>query len=304
MIPKELLLLTESRALGLLVYGAGGLRKTNSISTLPPPILMFDWEGGAVSVLPWIRRRREWDEGKWTVYPDDIRQKAFDMVGEGVIKPSPYIDVISCDPMESDAYSHALEEISNLDLGAYNSVAIDPLYELSAGVQSFSKVQAGISVTDEIKGQWPGIQERTSILLRRLRSYRSSGIFIFLTCSEDVQKDYAKSQWEKRARGAPPPEPYSVKGTLHMPGKMPSSIQHLVDIQLRARTMSGSPIWVAKEEALPGGTAGREAKDRTGRLKDPYCPPNWRSILNQVYGEEGRKAIYAAARDTVSRGFE
>ena len=52
MIDRSLLALTDFQALGLLVYGGPGSRKTNGIHACPPPILHNDLEGGSSSLMP------------------------------------------------------------------------------------------------------------------------------------------------------------------------------------------------------------------------------------------------------------
>lgn len=302
MIPQELLKLTECRALGICPYGGPGMKKSFGVHTCPPPILCLDFEGGAVSFQPWIRRRRRWNDTEWITYTDLERQTIYDMATKGLaadkmppIKPAPYVDVVWFDPLEFDAYNAVVEVIGGFDANYYNTLAFDGLKDFSQETQTFSK-GAG-NWKEPMSGmQWGGAQERLSIMLRRARNYRDKGVFVYLTAGELIDKDYVKDPRESK-RGEVPQEPYSTKGTVNLPGKMNSEVQHLVDVMLHARPLNGEAAWVAKPEPLPGGSAHWEAKDRTGRIKDVYCPPNVRRLLDQVYGEDIRKQIYAVGRE-------
>ncbi len=302
MIPRDLLKFTMGRALGISVYGGPGMKKTLAIHTLPPPILMHEFEGGSTPLLPWTRRFRHWNSSVWETYSDADRKKAFDMVMKGMkedhivsrILPAPYIDVIYYDNVDPEAYQEYIKQILNFQPDHYNSIALDPLHEMSFGIQTFVK-GVGSEMDPMTVNLWAGVQERTAIALRKLRNYRDSGVFIYLTSSEQIDKDYVKDPRETK-RGELPQEPYSVKGTYNLPGKMPSVMQHLVDLQFHARPVTGVPSWTCRPEPLPGGTAHWEGKDRSGRLKDAYYTPNIRTVLKQIYGDEAQEKIYAAAR--------
>lgn len=311
-IPIELLRLTDSRAVGICPYGSHGVLKTNAIHTLIPPILSCDFEGGSSSIMPWIRRRRNWDSREWVEYSQEERERVYEMgfgtvekaqrpytAGYTGIKPAPYIDVISFDPMEPKAYLKFYEEILSLDTTFYNSVAIDPLFELSTLVQSFTKgLEWGAEKVDEPMqiNLWAGVQERTKIALRRLRSYRDKGVFIYLTCSEDIEKDYVKDPRELKK--GEKQEAYAVRGTVNLPGKLIKDFQHLIDILFHAKMANGSPAWVIIPESLPAGGAYWEVKDRTGRIKSQggYHAANIKNLLGYIYGEETRDKMYVEGK--------
>ena len=300
MIPCELLRATESRAVGALTYGGAGLKKTHAISTLPPPILMFDiGEGGTASIAPWIRRRRNSTESRWTDYTEADRQQAVDLLRDDIrvamtLKPNPYIDLIHYDNMTYEAWDHLTVEIGNFDYAAYNSLAIDSLQEFSEASKTYSK-GAGNSdkLMNDVAWSWVGAQERSMMRLRKLRNYRDAGVFLYLTGAETISKDYVKNPMEKGAGGS---EPYSIRGTVNLPGQLADGIGHLPDLMFHAKLINGQIMWVAQPEPLPGGAAWWDAKDRFGRL-DAHNVPNFRTIFAKLYGIEGRNAIYARARE-------
>lgn len=307
MIPQALLKLTECRALGICPYGGPGMKKSNGIHQCPPPILEIDFEGGAVSALPWVRRRRNWDSQEWTDYTQEERELVYNQATKGldasqltseygvVVKPAPYIDLVWFDPLEWGAYEKVVELIGNFDSSYYNTLAIDGLKDFSQETQTFSKGQGNWKET--MSGMmWGGAQERLAILLRKARDYRNKGVFIYLTAGELIDKDYVKDPREMK-KGDQPQEPYSVKGTVNLPGKMAGELQHLVDCMAHARPVNGKATWVFTPEPLPGGVAHWEAKDRTGRIKELWSPPSVRRILDQIYGEEIRRQIYAVGRE-------
>lgn len=296
-IPLELLTLTEGRAPGIGIYGGSGLKKTHAIHTLPPPILFFDiGEGGTVSVLPWIRRKRDSATKQWTEYSQALREQAAASLDEKVvrstIKPQPLIDVIHYDNMRADAYDEFVE-----DLGAviaapttYNSIALDSLQEFSQSTQSKAKGKGNEqALMNEITKGWMDTQERAMIQLRRLRNLRDHGVFIYFTASEDIAKDYVKGPLEK---GGGQQEPYSIRGTVNLPGKLAEGLAHLPDILCHARLLNGKPMWITECEPLPGGAAHWDAKDRFGRLPK-YIDPSIRSMCVKLYGQEIAERIYS-----------
>lgn len=298
-IPLDLLRKTDGRALGILPYGGPGLRKSLAIHTLPPPILMFDFEGGAIPLKPWLRSRVNWDGTKRIVFTQEERQEAWDAVGEAnrllsrvAVPPLGLIDVVWFDPLEYKSYDVLFERVSAFPLTSYNSCAIDSLQEFSAETQTYSKGESEErqKLTMAEAGAWAGAQERAMIMLRKLRSYRDRGLFLYMTCSELIDKDYVTDP-RNQAKGAKE-EPYSVKGTANLPGKLPGFIQHVTDLMLHCRMMGPNPVWVAKSEPIGAGGAYWEAKDRTGRVTEEYNPPSVAKLLDQIYGEELRKAIY------------
>ena len=300
MIPRELLISTESRAPGILVYGGAGMKKTHGICTLPPPVLLLDiGEGGTGSLLPWVRRRRNSDQSDWTEYTQEQRESFVALLHPGVqqtlpIKPRGYVDLIHFDNLRYESYEELVVTLANFDYTHYNSIAVDSLQELSVETQTFAKGKGNeMKLMNEISWSWVGAQERAQQALRKLRNYRDQGVFVYFTGSETISKDYVRNPMEKRERGASAPEPYSVRGTVNLPGQLADGIGHVPDLLFHARLMNNQPTWVTAPEPLPGGDAWWDAKDRYGRL-EKYIEPNVRKICDKLYGEEGRKAIYAS----------
>lgn len=297
-VDLTLLKSTDTRALGFCIYGPSGLRKTLGIHTLPPPILMIDFEGGTSSLMPWIARRRNWNSKEWTSFTQEDRVNYLSRVPPAVqslsairIQPGPLIDVVWFDPMDVASYDYLVQVVAEIDTKYYSTVAVDSLQEFSADIQTFSKGAGKQHLTMTDTGAWGPAQERAAILLRRLRSLREKGIFQYFTCSEQIDKDYVVDPRNQK-QGARE-EPFSIKGTANVPGKLTSQLQHFCDIMMHARFMGPNPVWVAKAEPIGGSGASWEAKDRTGRLTEDYNPPNIRLILDQIYGEETRRKIYA-----------
>jgi hypothetical protein len=282
------------------------LKKTNFIHTLPPPVLLLDFEGGTASILPWIRRRRSYKESTWEVYTQEQREGFLALLNAETlaqvrIKPGPYIDVIYFDNLEYESYDHFIETVGNFDASRYNSFALDSLQEFAIDTQTFSKGKGNsMKLMQEVPRAWFGAQERAMIALRSLKNLRDKGVFVYLTASEDIAKDFVNSPLEKRAQGAPAPEPYSVRGTVNLPGKLAEGIAHLPDILVHVRLLNAVITWITQPEMLPGGGAHWDAKDRFGRL-DRYESPNFRDMAKKLYGEEGRNAIYNAAKELCGR---
>lgn len=303
-IPLPLLRLTEGRALGTVAYGGAGLWKSLAKHTLPPPILDFDFEGGNVALIPWIRRRRKWDSKTWEDVSQVDREAAFQLIAPEKratsIAPGPYIDTIWYDNMNRASYTEFVGDLGTFDTTKYNSLSLDSLMEFSFDVQTFSKPAGGEAEPIPNALLWAPIQERSGIALRRLRNYRDSGVFIYLTGQEVIDKDYVRDPRSKKP-GEQAPEAYSVKGTVDVPGKLVNAVQHTTDLMFHCRLMNGGPVWVTKPEPLPGGDANWETKDRTGRISDTYIRPNFRTIFKTIYGEEGASAIYASAKDLLTK---
>ena len=302
MINPELLAASAGNAVAILAYGGMGTRKTNAIHTLPPPILVFDMEQGIASLLPWLRRRKRWDETKWTEYTQAQREDYFARLNPEVLEycktqtrvlPAGYIDVVYFDPLVHDAYTELAAAIANFPCAEYNSGVIDSAQEFSQLTQSKVK-GSGQELEPMVLRNWAGAQERAAIGFRKLKNYRDRGVFIYITCSEEIQKDYVDDP-RSTPSGSTPPEPYSVKGTMSVPGQLANRVPHFLDIIVHARIINGAPTWVVKPEALPARGAHWESKDRFGRLPD-YVAPNFRQIFGHIYGDDGRKTIYAAAR--------
>lgn len=308
MISSQLLKMTSGRALGFCIYGGPGMKKTLGVHTCPPPIELHELEGGDECLIPWTRRARRWD-GEWENYSQEHRQQAHTMLTaeihdknkeKGFIQPGPYIDIIRYDSLDYNTYNKLVENISNFSIEHYNTFALDSLQEFAQDTQTFSK-GGGRSLEPMTVNLWGPAQERAAILLRKIRNYRDKGIFVYLVGSEQIDKDYVTDPRETKP-GMRPEEPYSVKGTVALPGKLAGALTHLVDIMLHARPLQGQATWVSQPEPLPGGSAHWEAKDRTGRIGDKFVEPNIRKILDQVYGEEGRRTIYAASAQLLSQG--
>lgn len=296
-IPKELLMLTEGRAPGIAVYGGAGLKKTNAIHTLPPPILDFEFEGGTSSILPWIRRKRESGETTWTEYSQELRQQAYDILNEKVkatvkIRPAPLIDVIHYDNTTYESYNHFIADVGGLKVSEYTSIALDSLQEFSADAQIFSKGKGNEgALMGDVTKAWMGAQERAQMALRKLKNYRDQGIVVYLIGSEDISKDYVNSPLEKRKPGSAPAEPYNIRGTVNLPGKLAEGLAHIPDILCHARLMSGNIVWVTKPEPITGGDAFWDGKDRFGRLEE-YMNPSCRDMFVKLYGVEVASQIY------------
>lgn len=307
MIPPNLLEMTASRAIGICIYGGPGMKKTLGVHTCPPPIELHEFEEGDECLMPWIRRVRRWDEGGWTPVSQEIRQAAYDMLSpsireenekQGYVKPAPYIDIIRYNSLEWECYDQLVVNISNFRTESYNTLAVDSLQEFSQETQTFSKGR-GNELTPMTVNLWGGAQERAAILLRKMRNFRGQGVFIYLTGSEQIDKDYVTDPRETK-KGVRVEEPYSVKGTVALPGKLAGTLPHLVDVMMHARPQLGSPIWVSQPEPLPGGSAHWEAKDRSGRISDTFIKPSVRRILDYIYTESVRKAIYAEGLKLIS----
>lgn len=294
-IPIELLKATEGNAVGTLTYGGPEMWKTFAIHTLPPPILLFDFEQGTGSLIPWVRRRRRWDSNNWLEYTDADREQAAALVVRPIatpVKPSPYVDVISYNNMNGESYTKFSVDIAEFDPSEYNSIALDSIGELNFSVQTFAKARSGRELDSEMELQlWGGVQERTAIQLRKLRNYRNAGVFIYITGGEHIDKEYVIDPRAK-PKGMPAEEPFSVKGSVQVAGQLVGVCRHITDLMAHARLQNGKVTWVFSPEAITAGNASWEAKDRFGRL-EKFEVPNFRSIFNKIYGEEGRKEIYA-----------
>lgn len=309
-IPLELLTLTGGEALGFVVYGGAGTRKTNGIHTLPPPILVHDWDKGITSILPWIRRIRQYDDSEWTTYTQEMRQQAFDLLNDQAkgslsIACGPYIDVVRYDNMEATCFNQWKVDSLNINPNDYNSVVCDSLQEHTGAIKNAYKGQG--KELDEMNNiYWGAVQDKSVSVLRYYRNLRRKGVFIYITCSEDVDKQYVNDPRSKigqdkdKNQKTPSEAPYAVKGTVNVSGQVVQAVQHTTDIMLHARAMGQSIVWVKDPESIGGGSgAVWEAKDRTGRMKETYNEPNIRKIMDQIYGEEIRKKIYTHARKSM-----
>lgn len=305
-IPLDLLRLTDSRALGFCIYGGAGFKKTLGIHTLPPPILMHDWEGGTTPLLPWLRRSRQWDAPKsdWITYTDEDRKEAVDLLPEKVrasmpLRPAPYIDVVYYDNMNAECYGQWIKDIIEFSPADYSSIAVDSLQEHTGAIKSMAKSK-GSELEAMNNRFWGDVQDKSIAALRFLRNLRAKGIFIYLTCSEHIDKEYVTdpraNMGQPKGRASYNELPYSIKGTVNVSGQVVAGVQHTVDIMMRARKNVNEVIWVKDPEPIGSGTGAMwEAKDRTGRMSESHNDPNIRLILDQIYGEARRKAIYQHA---------
>jgi hypothetical protein len=217
-------------------------------------------------------------------------------------RPGPYIDVVNFDNTAYDSYQHMVDAIGNFDHTYYNSLAIDSLQEYSVETQTFAKGAGNFMLLmNEVNWGWAGAQERAFQNLRRIRNYRDQGVFIYLVGGEDIAKDYVRNPMEKRQKGEAAPEPYSIKGTVQMPGQLAAGLSHIPDIMCHARPSNGVVVWVTEPEPLPGGAAHWDAKDRFGRL-NKYEAPNIITICSKLYGPAGMEAIYDHALGCVKGG--
>lgn len=310
-IPQHLLSLTNKQALGTVGYGGGGLWKSLVKHTLPGPILDFDFEGGNVALIPWLRRQRKWNQKEWTEVTQQEREAAYNLLprdDKGVIqastaiRPQPLIDTIWYDNMNRLSYFEFVGDLGSFDTVKYNSLCLDSLAEFSFDVVTSTKPEKGENLAYAEGGTpWNQIQERTAIQLRRMRNYRDAGVFIYMTGTEQIDKDYVRDPRSKQ-KGESAPEAFSVKGTVNVPGKMVAAVNHVTDLMFHHRMMNGQPVWVTFSEPLAGGDANWEAKDRTGRIKEKFVRPNFRTIFKDIYGEETRDAIYNSAKELLAKG--
>lgn len=303
MIDKRLLARTEGRAPGLMVYGATGLRKTNAIHTLPPPILMLDiGEGGTASLIPWIRRRYDFEARTWDDYTDELRTAAYDALDPEVRKsvtvpPAPLIDVMYFDNLDYSSVDHFVGTIADFDYAYYNSLALDSLQEFSIEYQTLAKGKGNeMLAMNEINRSWITAQEKAMQALRKLRNYREKGVFIYSTASEDISKEYVTSPMAK-TKGRDAEQPYSIRGTVDAPGKLANAAPHTPDILCHVRLVNGRIKWVTRPEPIAGGTgAWWDAKDRFGRLPKEVNP-DVAQVCVTLYGLDIAMEIYGLKSD-------
>jgi hypothetical protein len=282
-IPLDLLRLTENRALGIVPYGGPGTRKTFTLHTCPPPIWLADFEGGTQSVAPWVRRRRKWGTSEWVEVDQATRQEIYDMANERAkehvqkvtrINPAPYIDVVYYDNTDSRSYKAFLDDFMNLDHAKYNTVGVDSLKELTEDIRTMTK---GPAVDADFNPKfWGTVQDRTGTIVRRVRNLRDAGVFVYLTASELIDKDYIKDP--RNIKGGEEAEPISVKGNINMFGGAVAIVQHCVDILLHARVMGDRIVWVTEPEPIaPGSTVHRAHSRQIHPAKCPhYAGPDLR----------------------------
>lgn len=305
MIHKRLLARTEGRAPGLMVYGPTGMKKTNAIHTLPPPILALDiGEGGTASLIPWVRRRYDFALRVWDDYTDELRVAAFDALDPEVrktvvIPPGPLIDVMYFDNLDFNSVTNFISAIADFDYTYYNSLATDSLQEFSVEFQTMAKGKNNeMRAMNEINFSWVFAQEKSMQALRKLRNYREKGVFIYSTASEDISKEYVTSPMAK-TKGRDSEQPYSIRGTVDAPGKLANGAPHTPDILCHVRLISGEPTWVTRPEPIAGGAAWWDAKDRFGRLPK-YLPPNVANMCRILYGPEIAMEIYGYRSEGLS----
>lgn len=305
MISKQLLAATNFEAPLICVYGGPGLKKSHAIHSMVPRTLVFQFEsGGSSSYLPWINRVRDSDSKEWQVFSQADRERFASMtnpdkVEPSLIKPGPYVDVIMYDITKFETWATFKADLGNFDYKQYNGMAIDSLQEMSWDTRTHVRGARTETLMTDIPFSWVRAQELAQMALRQLGSFRRGGVFAYLIGAETIAKDYVKSPMEKKEKGEQNQEPYSIKGTVDLPGQLASSIGHGPDILMHARLMNNKPIWVTEPEMLTGGVAWWDGKDRYGRLPQ-LVYPNFRTILDKLYGEEGRKAIYASARENLA----
>jgi hypothetical protein len=300
----------------MLIYGGPTTWKTLAAHTLPPPVLVLDFEGGDCPLTMWLRRTRK-AEGQWVTIDKEERELAFklltlDRQAKVRFPPYPFIDIISYNTQEHSHYNILMRDISNIKAMGYNSVVVDSVHELAIETQTYSKGpgEENLEKTMQETGKWAPAQERVGIILRNLRALRDSGIFIYATCSEQIDKDYVEDPRAGGPKQEPfsvkvKQEPFSVKGAPNVPGKIVSVLQHVFDVQLRSRFLGETVIWVSKPELISKGSGAYwEVKERTGRVRpvdaagNPtpgYHLPDCRRIIADVYGGmDAAKAIYDA----------
>lgn len=302
-IPSEALRLTKGLALGVAVYGRSGLKKSLAKHTLPGPVLDFDFEGGNIALMPWIRRWRHYDSSTWTEVSQDYRREIHALIPRDkqatTIAPQPIIDSVWYDNTKRSAYSTFAVDLANFDCDRYNSLCIDSLSEFSASVQTYSK-KDGAEMDPVKTAEWPGIQERTAMQLRQARNYRNSGVFIYLIGQERINEVYVRNPRTK-AQGEKPEEPYAINGGIAIPGKMVEAVQYVTDLMARARKVGPENKFVFKPETIGSSGQTWDAKDRTGRVSNTTSP-NFREIFKEIYGTAGYEAIYTSASELLARG--
>lgn len=302
MIAKPLLAATNFEAPMFCTYGGPGLKKSHAIHTLPPVVLVHQFEpGGSASYLPWVRRIRDSSSSEWHSFSDGDREQFNSLLDETIakstIKPGPYVDIIRYDINKVASWTEFKGNLGNMDYSAYSSMVIDSLQEMSWETRTVAKGPNQEKMMTDVPFGWVRAQELAQMALRNLGACRKEGVYVYLIGAETIAKDYVKSPMSKE-KGEQTQEPYSIKGTVDLPGQLASSIGHGPDVLMHAKLMNNSPIWVATPEMLPGGTAWWDAKDRYGRLPELNYP-NFRLIMDKLYGTEGRKAIYGNARESL-----
>lgn len=306
-IPISLLKETDSRAVSIGVYSGPGLHKTHAIRTMPPKVLLNDFEGGSGSLMPWIHRRKDSSSTVWTEYTDEDRTHAWELLkpefridpetGRDLIvdnPPAPLIDVVRYNPMRWEAYDEFVQDLGNFDARRYSSIATDSMQEFSQQTQTFSKGKGG-EYNPMMLQLWGGAQERAAIAVRRLNALREQGLFIYVTGAEQIDMDYEQDP-RSLPQGVKPDQPYIIKGTISVPGKLVNTLVHQMDILLHGRYMNGKPMWVAQREPVGSGRATWEVKDRFGRLES-YNKPDFKLLLAKLYGKDTVRAIYNTARN-------
>lgn len=300
MISKQLLAATNFSAPAIVVYGGPGLKKSLAIHSLPPPVLDLQFEeGGSSPILPWIARVRDYNEKTWRTFSQEDRLLHASLLNEKVkksyISPAPYIDVIKFDVTKAESWEHLKETLGNLDYKYYSSVALDSLQEMSWTSRSFTKGAARMDQTmQSIPFSWSRAQEYVHMALRNMRVLTKEGIVTYMVGSQGISKDYVKSPYEKE-KGEQTQEPYSVKGTVDLPGQLADALPHQPDILCHAVLINNEPAWFTEPQMLPGGVAWWDAKDRYGRLPK-LITPDVKAMFIKLYGEEGMKVIYGAAK--------
>lgn len=307
-IPLELLKATEGRGVRICGYGGPTMKKTLIAHTLVPPTLHYDiGEGGTACLLPWIRRRRNSTDTKWTIFSQEERQMYFDLVQADEkedykpLNPAPYIDTIHYDVLRFESLNEFCQDVQNFDFANYNSVVFDSLQELSECTKTYSRGPQGLwTPMSEVNWSWARAQERAAIILRFIRDICKHGVMVYFTASEDISKDYIKNPLSKQ-QGEAPQEPFSVKGTVNLPGQLAAAMPHFPDVLCHAKKLNGKVTWVTDPEVVvPGSGAYWDAKDRYGRLMK-YEEPNFYKMFGRLYGVEGRKAIYDYALTMVNK---
>lgn len=301
-ITQDLLWHTLGTAPAILTYGGPGLKKSHLSHTLPPPILFHDWEGGIGSIGPWIRAIRQWDSSDWVRISQEQREsfaaavpeEARVLKGIAPVPPKPLIDVITYEPMEPGSYDHFALQLGSFDYGRYSSTVVDSLQEFSQGTQTKSKPQSEgkVLTRDTLMAgkMWMGAQERAAMQIRYTKELKKRGVVVYLIGSEAIDKEYVTDPLSQKKNEAQ--EPYSVKGTVALPGQLTSIVPHQVDLMFRVRAISGKPMLVLCKESLPSGACW-ETKDRYGRLDQDYYLPSFIPIFKVLFGDDIRK-VYAA----------
>ena len=235
------------------IYGEFGTHKTRFIRTFPHPIRLLDFDLGTRSIQ------------------DDIAKGG--------------IDVIHFDSEDPSTYERGLEHIANFDFNKYATLAVDSAAELEKSCIAKAK---DVSNHEFIElSDWNPAGERFGKAIRQLRWYAIAyGVQVIITSNEEIDKEYAKGgAYIKDGGKLVAQEPTSIKGLPDLAGKWSKKAARLVDLIGHSRVVNSEPFIVFRREAIGGGGAFWEVKDRTGKLekfRGGLCPPDWATLWKEI----------------------